>query len=115
MRDCVTSYVLTALKHLLQIPNLIDAGAVGVLAYLEPSSSSTLANETYPNTPQRSADAVFARSFWNIMGDMRTPGFPSTDGMFRRSMNSSLSGLPTIPVQPISFKSAHELLKLLGG
>lgn len=46
-------------------------------------------------------------------GDPLTPGFPSSDGIYRQPLNES--GLPTIPAFELSYGDAEEILRRMKG
>lgn len=50
---------------------------------------------------------------WNGVGDPLTPGYPATHYAYRVPLQAVQ--MPRIPVQPISYSTAYEILKLLGG
>ena len=91
-------------------------GAIGALLYVDPVSVAPEGHEsqeTYPNKAWMSKDAVFSKALYAHFGDPLTPNFPSIPGMYRRPINQS--GFPTIPVQPISYEDAFNLLSRLKG
>ena len=91
-------------------------GAIGALLYVDPAlvaPEGHESQETYPNKAWMSKDAVFSKALYAYFGDPLTPYFPSIPGMYRRPKNQS--GFPTIPVQPISYEDALNLLSRLKG
>ncbi|KAJ7380079.1 hypothetical protein OS493_010787 [Desmophyllum pertusum] len=88
-------------------------GAIGALIFPDPHSSGPNPNDTYPNTPWTSGDAVFEKPVGINLGDPLTPEIPSIDGMYRGPRN--MTNLAPIPSQPISYNDALVLLGQLKG
>lgn len=96
-----------------QIRYAAALGAVGALIFPDAHSSGHGPNDTYPNTPWTSGDALFERPMATNWGDPLTPGMPSIDGMYRGPKN--MTKFATIPTQPISYNDALFLLRQLKG
>ena len=90
-------------------------GVKGVVFFADPFKGGDSPNTAYPRGQWLPADGVVEGSvyFYANEGDPLTPGIPSLDGMYRLPYNESR--LPGIPAQPISYGSAMELLRRLGG
>ncbi|XP_066913684.1 putative N-acetylated-alpha-linked acidic dipeptidase [Clytia hemisphaerica] len=90
-------------------------GAVGVLFYTDPRDGGrNPGTKGYPDDWALPEHAMRRGGLLNLKGDPLTPGWPSTEGMFRMN-ESSIEGLPQIPVQPISDHIAKELLSKFKG
>lgn len=91
-------------------------GAVGAILFVDPQSvarEGAGAKQTYPYTSWKSKKAVFSKAISQRNGDKLTPHIPAITGMYRLSRNET--DLPSIPVQPISYEDASNLLNRLGG
>lgn len=72
-------------------------------------------NSTYPHTPWLDPDAVVLAGISHKFGDPLTDGLPSLDGIYRKSAKETLSFIPRILLQPISYGTARSLLEQTGG
>ncbi|ORX99681.1 hypothetical protein BCR34DRAFT_495204 [Clohesyomyces aquaticus] len=94
-----------------------DAGCAGVLIYSDPADDGFKKGDTWPTGRWRPEDAVqrgsVALTSW-IVGDVLTPGRPSTKDMQRMSKDKN-PGLVNIPSLPLSWKDAQKLLQSLKG
>jgi N-acetylated-alpha-linked acidic dipeptidase len=88
-------------------------GAAGLLIYSDPADDGFMRGDVYPVGPMRPATGVQRGSVMNPNGDPSTPGYPSTAGATR--VSPSQMDVPRIPVLPISYGSAEELLRGLSG
>ncbi|PNI92745.1 TFR2 isoform 10, partial [Pan troglodytes] len=88
-----------------KVTNAQDFGAQGVLIYPEPADFS----QDPPKPSLSSQQAVYGHVHLGT-GDPYTPGFPSFNQTQFPPVASS--GLPSIPVQPISADIASRLLRL---
>jgi N-acetylated-alpha-linked acidic dipeptidase len=88
-------------------------GAVGLLIYSDPQDDGFVRGDVYPVGPMRNRDGVQRGSVMNGAGDPATPGYPSTPGAPR--IDVSQMPIPHIPVVPISYGNASELLESLRG
>jgi N-acetylated-alpha-linked acidic dipeptidase len=88
-------------------------GAVGLLIYSDPADDGYLRGDVYPAGPMRPAHGIQRGSVMNPNGDPSTPGRPSVAGAKRLPVSDM--DVPTIPVLPISYGNATELLRGLGG
>ena len=88
-------------------------GAVALLIYSDPQQDGYVAGDVYPNGPMRNRDGVQRGSVFNGAGDPATPGYASVKGAPR--LAESQMSIPHIPVVPISYGNATELLDGLSG
>jgi len=84
-------------------------GAAALLIYSDPADDGFTRGDVFPSGPMRPEQGVQRGSILNDDGDPSTPGYPSTPGAKRLSM--SQMAIPHIPVVPISYHNAGELLK----
>ncbi len=88
-------------------------GAVGLLIYSDPQDDGYVRGDVYPDGPMRNRDGVQRGSVMNGAGDPATPGYASLPSAPRIPV--SQMPIPHIPVIPISYGNAAELLALLKG
>lgn len=88
-------------------------GAVGLFIYSDPQDDGFVAGDVYPDGPMRNPNGVQRGSVMNADGDPSTPGYGSTAGVPRLSPDKM--DIPHIPVVPIGYGNAGELLKYLKG
>jgi N-acetylated-alpha-linked acidic dipeptidase len=88
-------------------------GAVALLIYSDPQDDGYVRGDVYPNGPMRNRDGVQRGSVMNGAGDPATPGYGSKSGAPR--VAESRMDIPHIPVVPISYGNAGELLDELRG
>jgi N-acetylated-alpha-linked acidic dipeptidase len=88
-------------------------GAAGLLIYSDPADDGFMRGDVYPAGPMRPANGVQRGSVMNPNGDPSTPGYPSVAGAKR--IASSAMEVPRVPVLPISYGNAAELLRMLDG
>ena len=88
-------------------------GATALLIYSDPQQDGYVTGEVYPRGPMRNKDGVQRGSVFNGAGDPATPGYPSIAGAPRLTQDRMT--IPHIPVVPISYGNASELLDGLGG
>ncbi len=88
-------------------------GAVGLLIYSDPADDGYTRGDVYPAGPMRPAHGIQRGSVMNPNGDPSTPGYPSTANA--RRIPLSQMEVPRIPVLPISYGNAAELLRGLTG
>ncbi len=89
-------------------------GAVGLLFYSDPESDGFVRGEVYPEGPMRPARGVQRGSVLNSTGDPSTPDGPSVSGV-PRVPEDLMKGISHIPVLPIGYGAAAQLLEPLGG
>lgn len=88
-------------------------GAVGLFIYSDPQDDGYVAGDVYPDGPMRNANGVQRGSILNTDGDPSTPGYGSKPGVPR--LTAQQMDIPHIPVVPISYGNATELLKDVRG
>jgi N-acetylated-alpha-linked acidic dipeptidase len=88
-------------------------GAVGLFIYSDPMDDGFVAGDVYPAGPMRNPNGVQRGSILNSNGDPSTPGYGSTNGAARLTPEQMV--IPRIPVVPISYANAADLLRGLGG
>ncbi|CAG0916173.1 unnamed protein product, partial [Notodromas monacha] len=89
-------------------------GAVGVVLFSDPKDFAKQGRElVYPRTVFMPGMAVQSGTVWLADGDPITPFYPSIESAFREDQDKV--GLPKIPVQPIGYDEAEELLKRMTG
>jgi N-acetylated-alpha-linked acidic dipeptidase len=88
-------------------------GALGLLIYSDPADDGYVRGDVYPVGPMRPSHGIQRGSVMNPNGDPSTPGFPSTANAKRIPL--SQMEVPHIPVLPISYGNAAELLRGLAG
>jgi len=88
-------------------------GAIGLLIYSDLADDGYVRGDVYPAGPMRPPQGIQRGSVMNPNGDLSTPGYPSTAGAKRIPV--SQMEVPRIPVLPISYGNAAELLRGLSG
>ena len=88
-------------------------GAVGLLIYSDPADDGYVRGDVYPVGPMRPSQGIQRGSVMNPNGDPSTPGYPSTVNAKRIPL--AQMEVPHIPVLPISYGNAAELLRELTG
>jgi len=88
-------------------------GAVALLIYSDPQDDGYVRGDVYPAGPMRPPQGVQRGSVYNGQGDPSTPNGPSTKGARRTPV--SRMDVPRIPVVPIGYANATELLRGLRG
>jgi N-acetylated-alpha-linked acidic dipeptidase len=88
-------------------------GAVGLMIYSDPADDGYVRGDVYPAGPMRPSQGIQRGSVMNPDGDPTTPGYPSTTNAKRIPL--SQMDVPHIPVLPISYGNASELLRGLTG
>jgi len=88
-------------------------GAVGLIIYSDPADDGFTRGDVYPKGPMRNERGVQRGSVMNDDGDPSTPGYPSTPGAKRIPV--AAMNVPHIPVIPMSYGNATQLLRGLGG
>jgi len=88
-------------------------GAVALLIYSDPQDDGFVAGDVYPEGPMRNANGVQRGSILNPDGDPSTPGYGSKPGVPR--LTPDKMEISHIPVVPISYGNAGELLKYVRG
>ncbi|HVZ77030.1 MAG TPA: M20/M25/M40 family metallo-hydrolase [Gemmatimonadaceae bacterium] len=88
-------------------------GAIALLIYSDPQDDGYVRGDVYPDGPMRPPGGVQRGSVMNVDGDPSTPGYPSTPGAKR--IPADQMDVPHIPVVPIGYGNASELLRDLRG
>jgi N-acetylated-alpha-linked acidic dipeptidase len=88
-------------------------GAIGLLIYSDPAEDGYVRGDVYPVGPMRPSQGIQRGSVMNPNGDPSTPGYPSTVNAKRIPLPQM--EVPHIPVLPISYGNAAELLRELTG
>lgn len=88
-------------------------GAVGLIIYSDPADDGFVRGDVYPAGPMRPSNGVQRGSVMNANGDPSTPGYPSTRNAKRIAVADM--DVPHIPVVPVSYGNASELLRGLTG
>lgn len=89
-------------------------GAAGLLMYSDPAADGFARGPVLPDGPQRPPRGVQRGSVLNADGDPSTPGRPSTPGA-ERVAEPEMEGVTRIPVLPIGYGAAEDLLRGLDG
>lgn len=90
-------------------------GAAGLILYSDPADDGYVRGDVYPDGPYRPSTGVQRGSVLDGTGDPTTPGWPSVEGAERLDPASPGSGVPRIPVMPVGWGVARELLAAVGG
>ncbi len=88
-------------------------GAVALLIYSDPVDDGFVRGDVYPEGPMRPPQGVQRGSIMNEDGDPSTPEYPSTAGA--RRLEPAQMAIPHIPVVPISYGNARQLLEPIRG
>ena len=88
-------------------------GAVALIIYSDPRDDGYMAGEVYPEGPMRPDGAVQRGSVFNGTGDPSTPGWASLHDA--RHLPPEQMGVPRIPVVPMAYGDAAELLRGVRG
>ncbi|MDP4200711.1 MAG: M20/M25/M40 family metallo-hydrolase [Bacteroidota bacterium] len=91
-----------------------DAGVAGLIIFSDPSGDGYDAGDVFPVGPMRPSGGVQRGSIYNGHGDPTTPGYASVPGA-RRAEPDSMYPTPTIPVIPISYGVASQILSKMHG
>ena len=88
-------------------------GATALILYSDPADDGYVRGDVYPDGPMRPATGVQRGSVMNGAGDPTTPGWASVRGARRLPLDSVR--VPRIPVMPLSWSNAAELLRDMRG
>lgn len=88
-------------------------GALALLMYSDPADDGYVQGDVYPEGPFRNDRGVQRGSVMNGAGDPSTPGYPSLANA--RRIPEAQMPVPRIPVLPLSYGNAVELLKDVRG
>ena len=83
-------------------------GAAALLIYSDPQDDGYFKGDVYPEGPMRPPQGIQRGSVYNADGDPSTPGYASVKGA-KRLPDAQLD-VPHIPVVPIGYRNASELL-----
>lgn len=88
-------------------------GAIALILYSDPQDDGYARGDVYPEGPMRPSQGIQRGGVANGNGDPTTPGWPSIAGARRLPMTEL--DVPRIPVVPIGYGNASELLRDLRG
>ena len=88
-------------------------GALGLIIYSDPADDGYVKDDVYPAGPLRPSQGVQRGSVLNLDGDPSTPGYASKPGAVR--IPRSAMDVPHIPVIPMSYGNASQLLAGVSG
>ena len=88
-------------------------GALALIMYSDPADDGFATGDIYPEGPMRPWTGVQRGSIFNDNGDPTTPDYPSLPGAKRIPLDQT--NLSRIPVIPVSYKNAAELLRDVRG
>ena len=88
-------------------------GAIALLIYSDPQDDGFVVGDVYPEGPMRNSAGVQRGSVLNLDGDPSTQGYPSKPGGDR--LAADRLDIPHIPVVPIGYGNASELLRFVRG
>ncbi|HEY5087254.1 MAG TPA: PA domain-containing protein, partial [Gemmatimonadaceae bacterium] len=88
-------------------------GAVALIIYSDPADDGYTKGDVYPEGPMRPWTGVQRGSVFNDNGDPTTPDYASVPDAKRIPLDQT--NLPRIPVIPVSYKNAAELLRDVRG
>ncbi|MFO8174039.1 MAG: M20/M25/M40 family metallo-hydrolase [Longimicrobiales bacterium] len=85
-------------------------GALGLIMYSDPADDGYVRGDVYPDGPFRPASAVQRGSVIGHWGDPTTPGWASVRGADRLDPHREGHWVPAIPVIPLNWAAAEEIL-----
>ena len=93
------------------------AGAAGLVIYTDPADSGYVKGAMYPEGGWANETSIQRGSLKTLpyAGDPLTPGTPAFPGAERMDPEDLDTGLPNIPVQPIGWGAASEILSRMTG
>ncbi|KAE8735370.1 Peptidase M28 family protein isoform 2 [Hibiscus syriacus] len=99
------------------VMNAFDAGAVGALVYTDRKDYGGAGAKWFPDDKWMPPSGVQVGSVYNGSGDPTTPGWASTEGCERMSVEAveSSGDVPLIPSLPISGADGETILRSIGG
>ena len=92
-----------------------EHGAVGLIMYSDPADDGYVRGDVYPEGPYRPASAVQRGSVIGHWGDPTTPGWASVEGAERLDPHREGHWVPSIPVIPLNWGAAQEILAEVRG
>jgi len=93
-------------------------GCAALIIFSDPdqaAANGTDAADVYPNSLWIGGTGVQRGSLSTIDGDPETPNWPSVENAYRLDEEDLQKVLPKIPVQPIGYTDAKEILSRMGG
>ena len=92
-----------------------EAGAVGLLMYIDPADSGFKKGDVYPTGTWANDSCIQRGSILSLAypGDPLTPGKPATKDAIRLDLDDI--DLPKIPVQPIGYGAAGQIMAKMTG
>ncbi|KAI3354363.1 hypothetical protein L3Q82_018889, partial [Scortum barcoo] len=99
-----------------KVKNAMLAGAKGIIMFSDPADYGAAGVQPYPDGWNLPGGGVQRGNVLNLngAGDPLTPGYPAKEYTYRFSLEDGV-GLPKIPVHPIGYHDAINLLKNIGG
>ena len=88
-------------------------GAAALIIYSDPRDDGYMVGDVYPEGPMRPSQGVQRGSVFNGNGDPSTPQYASVAGAHR--VPDAVMAVPRIPVVPMAYGSAAELLRYVRG
>ncbi|MGH7573095.1 MAG: M28 family peptidase, partial [Gemmatimonadota bacterium] len=92
-----------------------ERGAAALLLYSDPEDDGYVQGDIYPEGPWRPWSGVQRGSVLVGSGDPATPGRPSLPGSPRLDASALARAIPGIPVVPVSYRVASEILSRVRG
>ncbi|HKY61660.1 MAG TPA: M28 family peptidase [Gemmatimonadota bacterium] len=92
-----------------------ERGAAALLLYSDPDDDGYVQGDVYPEGPWRPWSGVQRGSVMVGAGDPATPAGPSLAGAPRLAVGAFADRLPGIPVLPVSYRVAGEILSRVRG
>lgn len=92
-----------------------ERGAAALLLYSDPEDDGYAQGDVYPEGPWRPWSGVQRGSVMTGAGDPATPGRPSLPDAPRLSSPEIAARVPAIPVLPVSYRVAEEILSRVRG
>lgn len=92
-----------------------EAGAVGLLVFIDPADSGFSKGETYPDGPWANDSCIQRGSMLSLgyPGDPLTPGWSAMKNA--RRLSESEVAFPALPVQPIGYAAAGQIMARMKG
>ncbi len=93
-------------------------GVRGLILYTDPQDVAREGDgnsAVYPNSWWLPGGGIRRETLLFNDGDPETPGWPSMSNAYRIDEEQLLGSLPKIPVQPVGYKDAKDIMSRLGG
>uniref|UniRef100_A0A8C5QKS4 Glutamate carboxypeptidase 2 n=1 Tax=Leptobrachium leishanense TaxID=445787 RepID=A0A8C5QKS4_9ANUR len=99
-----------------KVKNAMLAGAKGLILFSDPADYCAPGVKPYPDGWNLPGGAAQRGNVLNLngAGDPLTPGYPAKEYTYRYNADEGV-GIPSIPVHPIGYHDAENLLKFMGG